>query len=91
MAAAESNETKFVDILCCENTKCKKPMVISRREIELYEFRVIDLLYYVFSVSFFLTDIATGEQRTLIDTHIRTYNTHTNYMHIKVEIFHKRV
>lgn len=71
MAAAESNEAKCDDVPCDENTKkLDEPYATTpRRQFEQYQFRAGDLLYYALSVSFFIADVATGEQRV--------YYTHT--------------
>lgn len=59
MAAAE---LKHDNVSCYETVKRNVSTVISHREIECYRFRLLDLIYYLTSVSFFFVDIATGEQ-----------------------------
>jgi len=65
MATAESNEAKCDDAPCTENTKKldESHVTTPRRQFEQYQFRTGDLLYYALSVSFFIADVATGEQR----------------------------
>lgn len=65
MAAAESNETKCAEVTYDGNAATNDGPVgtIARRQIERYQFRLADLLYYGLSVSFFLLNVATGEQR----------------------------
>lgn len=79
MAAAESNRARCADVPCGEDamttTKTPTPTpatekekvdaVAPRRRLERYRFRIVDLLYYALSVSFFFADVATGEQRVL--------------------------
>ncbi|XP_076633370.1 uncharacterized protein LOC143347768 [Colletes latitarsis] len=56
MAAAE---LKHDNVSCYETVKRNVSIVISHREIECYQFRLLDLIYYLISVSFFFMDIAT--------------------------------
>lgn len=72
MAAAESNEAVYIDVSCGENAAGDELVAANaRRQTERYQFRATDLLYYGFSVSFFLADVATGEQNS--NTRIPTY------------------
>lgn len=63
MAAAE---LKHDIVSCYETVKRNVSTAISHREIECYRFRLLDLIYYMTSVSFFFVDIATGDQRMKI-------------------------
>ncbi|XP_076223600.1 uncharacterized protein LOC116428236 isoform X1 [Nomia melanderi] len=56
MAAAE---LKHDNVSCYETVKRNVSTAISHREIECYRFRLLDLIYYMTSVSFFFVDIAT--------------------------------
>ena len=60
MAAAE---LKRDNVSCYETVKKNVSAITLHREIECYQFKLLDLFYYVASVSFFFIDIATGEQR----------------------------
>lgn len=60
MAAAES---KHDIVSCYETVKGNVSTITLHREIECYRFRLLDLIYYLTSVSLFFIDIATGEQR----------------------------
>lgn len=60
MAAAE---LKHDNVSCYETVKKNVSIITLHREIECYQFRLLDLFYYLTSVSFFFIDIATGEQR----------------------------
>lgn len=73
MAAAESNRARCADEDAMATTTTtpttatteKADVVAPRRRLERYRFRIVDLLYYALSVSFFFADVATGEQRVL--------------------------
>ncbi|XP_006570466.2 uncharacterized protein LOC100578388 isoform X2 [Apis mellifera] len=56
MAAAE---LKHDNVSCYETVKKNASAITLHREIECYQFRLLDLFYYLTSVSFFFIDIAT--------------------------------
>ncbi|XP_017793066.1 PREDICTED: uncharacterized protein LOC108574912 [Habropoda laboriosa] len=56
MAAAE---LKHGNVSCYETVKRNVSTITLHREIECYQFRLLDLFYYLTSVSFFFIDIAT--------------------------------
>ncbi|CAK9798702.1 XK-related protein 5 [Anthophora quadrimaculata] len=56
MAAAE---LKHDNVSCYETVKRNVSAISLHREIECYQFRLLDLFYYLTSVSFFFIDIAT--------------------------------
>ncbi|CAK9815379.1 XK-related protein 5 [Anthophora plagiata] len=56
MAAAE---LKHDNVSCYETVKRNASAISLHREIECYQFRLLDLFYYLTSVSFFFIDIAT--------------------------------
>ncbi|XP_043513840.1 uncharacterized protein LOC122530709 isoform X3 [Frieseomelitta varia] len=56
MAAAE---LKRDNVSCYETVKKNVSAITLHREIECYQFKLLDLFYYVASVSFFFIDIAT--------------------------------
>ncbi|XP_033315647.1 uncharacterized protein LOC117213988 isoform X2 [Bombus bifarius] len=56
MAAAE---LKHDNVSCYETVKKNVSIITLHREIECYQFRLLDLFYYLTSVSFFFIDIAT--------------------------------
>ncbi|XP_072763604.1 uncharacterized protein [Anoplolepis gracilipes] len=75
MAAAQSNRARCADVPRGEDamtttatttmtsttsTTEKADAAAPRRRLERYRFRIVDLLYYALSVSFFFADVATG-------------------------------
>lgn len=72
MAAVESCVVKCADVprdvetATADGADALRPRTAAPcRQAELYRFRATDLLYYASSVSFFVADAATGEQRVL--------------------------